>query len=81
MPNPIVSTAEDNSCNSSPVKANSKKTKLDPLSDANTLQKFALEVEKLSNLIESFHKKSLNGPTNLDLKWKDLIDIQVTKSC
>ena len=55
-----------------------KKTKVDPFSDSNLLTKFAHEVEKLAHTIEAFDKKSLNGPTNLDLKWRELLDIQVT---
>jgi len=50
--------------------------KHDFLSDSQYLEKLAHDVEKLENTVQAFDKKSLNGPTNLDLKWKDVVEIQ-----
>lgn len=41
------------------------------------LEKLRCDVDKLSKFIEGMEKKSLNGPTPLDVKWKDLLDFQV----
>ncbi|KAG7154429.1 Tyrosine-protein phosphatase non-receptor type 23-like 1 [Homarus americanus] len=49
-----------------------KPTVVDPLSDDEKLQKLAVETERLSKIVEGLDRKSLNGPTNLELKWKEL---------
>ncbi|XP_064081068.1 tyrosine-protein phosphatase non-receptor type 23-like isoform X2 [Macrobrachium nipponense] len=60
--------------------AKRKQTVVDPLSDDETLQRLAGETERLSKLVEGLERKSLNGPTNLDLKWKELSDV-LEKEC
>ncbi|CAL8111900.1 unnamed protein product [Orchesella dallaii] len=50
---------------------------IDPFLDPVALDKFTFDVEKFENTVEGLAKKSLNGPTlRLDLKWKELLDIQ-----
>ncbi|ODM90715.1 Tyrosine-protein phosphatase non-receptor type 23 [Orchesella cincta] len=50
---------------------------VDPFLDPVALDKFTFDVEKFENTVEGLAKKSLNGPTlRLDLKWKELLDIQ-----
>lgn len=36
------------------------------------------EVEKYEKYVEGLTLKTLNGPTSLDLKWKEIADVQVT---
>ncbi|XP_068222752.1 LOW QUALITY PROTEIN: tyrosine-protein phosphatase non-receptor type 23-like [Palaemon carinicauda] len=60
--------------------AKRKQTVVDPLSDDEMLQRLAGETERLSKLVEGLERKSLNGPTNLDLKWKELSDM-LEKEC
>ncbi|XP_046386380.1 tyrosine-protein phosphatase non-receptor type 23 isoform X2 [Ischnura elegans] len=49
----------------------------DPLDgDPESLSLFVSEVERFEKLVEGLTKKSLNGPTPLDLKWKELQDMQ-----
>ncbi|XP_071546877.1 uncharacterized protein mop isoform X2 [Panulirus ornatus] len=62
------------------VSSNRKPTVVDPLSDDEKLQKLAVETERLSKVVEGLDRKSLNGPTNLELKWKELVEI-VEKEC
>lgn len=51
----------------------------DPFLDPVALEKFTFEVEKFEKTVEGLSKKSLSEPTmRLDLKWKELLDIQVT---
>nr|XP_053638319.1 tyrosine-protein phosphatase non-receptor type 23-like isoform X2 [Cherax quadricarinatus] len=59
---------------------NRKPTVVDPLSDDEKLQKLAVETERLSKIVEGLDRKSLNGPTNLELKWKELVEV-VEKEC
>nr|XP_045622432.1 tyrosine-protein phosphatase non-receptor type 23-like isoform X2 [Procambarus clarkii] len=59
---------------------NRKPTVVDPLSDDEKLQKLADETERLSKIVEGLDRKSLNGPTNLELKWKELVEV-VEKEC
>lgn len=56
---------------------NRKPSVVDPLSDDDKLQKLAVETERLSKVVEGLDRKSLNGPTNLDLKWKELVEVVV----
>lgn len=36
-----------------------------------------MEVEKFEKFVDGLTSKTLNGPTTLDIKWKELQDIQV----
>lgn len=47
---------------------------VDPLTDDEKLQKLAGETERLSKVVEGLDRRSLNGPTNLELKWKEMVD-------
>ena len=47
----------------------------DLLTDAESAAKLALEVEKFDKLVEGLTRKSLNGPTSLDVKWKEVQDL------
>lgn len=42
----------------------------DPLLDEETLNKFVIDVERLEKYTEGLTRRSLNGPTALDIKWK-----------
>lgn len=42
----------------------------DPLDDASVRAKFISEVEKYEKLVDGLVRKSLNGTTPLDQKWK-----------
>ena len=53
---------------------------MDHLSDPTLLEKFIKDVENLEHTFEGFYRKSLNGPTNLDMKWKEVIDKQVCET-
>lgn len=50
--------------------------KKDPLENTEVLTQFTQEVEKFEKFVENISNKTLNGPTPLDLKWKELQDIQ-----
>lgn len=52
----------------------------DPLADPETATKLATEVEKLDKLVDGLTRKSLNGPTSLDTRWKEVQDIQEKES-
>lgn len=47
--------------------------------NADALNAFAPEVEKLEKFVEGLTLKTLNGPTTLDLKWKEIMESQVSK--
>lgn len=49
----------------------------DPFNDAEVLNQFVQEVEKFEKFVESLTVKTLNGPTPLDIKWKELLDLKV----
>ncbi|KAK4036584.1 hypothetical protein OUZ56_028630 [Daphnia magna] len=52
----------------------------DPLADAELASKLAVEVEKLDKLVGGLTRKSLNGPTSLDTRWKEVLDLQERES-
>ncbi|KAH7982186.1 hypothetical protein HPB52_003378 [Rhipicephalus sanguineus] len=52
----------------------------DPLSDPAALEKFITEVERFEKYVEGLTKKSLNGPTLLEQKWKEYLDVQDRES-
>lgn len=56
---------------------NRKPSAVDPLTDDQTLKRVAGETERLSKIVEGLDRKSLNGPTNLDKKWKELQEVVV----
>lgn len=58
-------------------KQSSKGLLKDPYIDPDFLNQFAQEVEKYEKFVDGLTKKSLNGPTPLDMKWKELQDLQV----
>ena len=58
----------------------SQQTKPDPLADAELLLKLAADVDKLDKLVDGLTRKSLNGPTALDTKWKEVQDLQERES-
>jgi tyrosine-protein phosphatase non-receptor type 23 len=43
------------------------------------LNQFVQDVERLEKVVEGLTNKTLNGPTPLDLKWKELQELQVCK--
>jgi tyrosine-protein phosphatase non-receptor type 23 len=49
----------------------------DPYLEPDALAQFTQEVERLEKLVEGLNNKTLNGPTPLDLKWKELLELQV----
>lgn len=52
----------------------------DPLADAESASKLAAEVEKLDKLVDGLTRKSLNGPTSLDTRWKEVLELQERES-
>ncbi|GFT54198.1 tyrosine-protein phosphatase non-receptor type 23 [Nephila pilipes] len=52
----------------------------DPLDDPLVRSKFVAEVEKYEKFVEGLVRKSLNGTTPLDQKWKEFIDTQDKES-
>ncbi|XP_054720736.1 tyrosine-protein phosphatase non-receptor type 23-like [Uloborus diversus] len=48
----------------------------DPLDDSSVRAKFVSEVEKYEKVVDGLVRKSLNGTTPLDQKWKEFIDAQ-----
>ncbi|CAB3366076.1 Hypothetical predicted protein [Cloeon dipterum] len=48
----------------------------DPYAEPDALAQFTQEVERLEKLVEGLNNKTLNGPTPLDLKWKELQELQ-----
>uniref|UniRef100_A0A2R5LL12 Putative tyrosine-protein phosphatase non-receptor type 23 n=1 Tax=Ornithodoros turicata TaxID=34597 RepID=A0A2R5LL12_9ACAR len=52
----------------------------DPLSDPVALDKFIAEVERFEKFVEGLTKKSLNGPTLLEQRWKEYLDAQDRES-
>lgn len=49
----------------------------DCMSNKENIAHFAQEVEKYEKFVEGLTLKTLNGPTSLDLKWKEIVDAQV----
>lgn len=58
-------------------KAEGKFQLKDPFNDTEVLNTFVQEVEKFEKFVEGLTVKTLNGPTPLDIKWKELLDLQV----
>lgn len=54
----------------------SKTLEKDPFADPEVLNQFVLEVEKYEKFVEGLTTKTLNGPTPLDMKWKELLELQ-----
>ncbi|CAL1279997.1 unnamed protein product [Larinioides sclopetarius] len=52
----------------------------DPLDDPSVCSKFISEVEKYEKFVDGLVRKSLNGTTPLDQKWKEFIDTQDRES-
>jgi len=50
----------------------------DPYTEPEALTQFTQEVERLEKVVEGLNNKTLNGPTPLDLKWKELQELQVS---
>lgn len=49
----------------------------DPYTDPEALNQFVQEVGKYEKFVEGLTTKTLNGPTPLDMKWKELLELQV----
>ncbi|XP_039279943.1 LOW QUALITY PROTEIN: tyrosine-protein phosphatase non-receptor type 23 [Nilaparvata lugens] len=58
------------------LEAKSKPATKDPYLDPEVLNQFAAEVDKFEKFVDGLTMKTLNGPTPLDLKWKELQDLQ-----
>ncbi|XP_063228884.1 tyrosine-protein phosphatase non-receptor type 23 isoform X3 [Bacillus rossius redtenbacheri] len=67
---PVVAEAGDE------ARAGSKGPCKDPYSDPDSLAQFVQEVEKYEKFVDSLVTRTLNGPTPLDMKWKELLDLQ-----
>ena len=52
----------------------------DPLADSESTSKLVGEVEKLAKLVDGLTRKSLNGPTSLDTRWKEVVELQERES-
>lgn len=48
----------------------------DPFQDKDYLHQFTQEVEKYEKFVEGLTLKTLNGPTPLDMKWKEISELQ-----
>uniref|UniRef100_A0A1B6CFF6 protein-tyrosine-phosphatase n=1 Tax=Clastoptera arizonana TaxID=38151 RepID=A0A1B6CFF6_9HEMI len=57
-------------------KVSNKTPTKNPFSDPEVLNQFVQEMEKFEKFVETITVKTLNGPTPLDIKWKELLDIQ-----
>jgi len=53
----------------------------DPYTDPEALNQFVQEVGKYEKFVEGLTTKTLNGPTPLDMKWKELLELQVELLC
>lgn len=51
--------------------------KKDPLGDPQILQKFIHDIEKYEKFVDSLSVKTLSGATNLEIKWKEILDHEV----
>ncbi|XP_034230470.1 tyrosine-protein phosphatase non-receptor type 23 isoform X2 [Thrips palmi] len=49
---------------------------IDPFQDKDYLHQFTQEVEKYEKFVEGLTLKTLNGPTPLDIKWKEITELQ-----
>lgn len=49
----------------------------DPYTDPDALNQFVQEVAKYEKFVDGLTTKTLNGPTPLDMKWKELLELQV----
>lgn len=58
--------------------SNDVQPKKDPLGDPAALQKFINDVEKYEKFVDSLLVKTLSGATNLDIKWKEVQDFEVS---
>lgn len=52
----------------------------DPFTDKEVLDKFVADVERFQRVVEWLSKQSLKGPTPLEQKWKELMDMQDRES-
>lgn len=59
---------------SKPATAGGVRLAADPLDDPSTLHGLVGETERLHKAVETLHRRSLNGPTNLEIKWKEIQD-------
>ena len=50
----------------------------DPYTDPEALNQFVQEVGKYEKFVDGLTTKTLNGPTPLDMKWKELLELQVS---
>jgi tyrosine-protein phosphatase non-receptor type 23 len=50
----------------------------DPYTDPDALNQFVQEVGKYEKFVDGLTTKTLNGPTPLDMKWKELLELQVS---
>lgn len=57
---------------------NDVQPKKDPLGEPVALQKFINDVEKYEKFVDSLLVKTLSGATNLDIKWKEVQDFEVS---
>ncbi|XP_026289340.1 tyrosine-protein phosphatase non-receptor type 23 isoform X1 [Frankliniella occidentalis] len=48
----------------------------DPFQDQDYLNQFTQDVEKYEKFVEGLTLKTLNGPTPLDIKWKEINELQ-----
>jgi tyrosine-protein phosphatase non-receptor type 23 len=53
----------------------------DPYTDPDALNQFVQEVGKYEKFVDGLTTKTLNGPTPLDMKWKELLELQVHFLC
>ncbi|XP_049813399.1 tyrosine-protein phosphatase non-receptor type 23 isoform X1 [Schistocerca nitens] len=72
---PTIQVPEQNEV-SAEDRQTSKTLEKDPFADPEVLNQFVLEVEKYEKFVEGLTTKTLNGPTPLDMKWKELLELQ-----
>ncbi|KDR21340.1 Tyrosine-protein phosphatase non-receptor type 23 [Zootermopsis nevadensis] len=58
------------------VKLTPKAFGKDPYTDPDALNQFVQEVGKYEKFVDGLTTKTLNGPTPLDMKWKELLELQ-----
>ncbi|XP_071053050.1 tyrosine-protein phosphatase non-receptor type 23 [Onthophagus taurus] len=58
------------------IKKKLERPKTDPFQNVGVVATFLQEVDKFEKFCDTLFTKTLNGPTNLDLKWKEIHDRQ-----
>lgn len=75
-PNPIMPVVACNIEEIKPVSIIEKVVNRKPMNNADVKKLFGAELDKMEKFVDALPHKTLSGPTNLDLKWKEIVDKQ-----